>query len=47
MYDELERSHSKEFREYIEKNFKRYLDDIFLIWNPDYGEIKDFNLMLN
>jgi hypothetical protein len=47
MYEELEWSHSKEFREYIEQNFKRYLDNIFLIWNPDHGEINDFHLMLN
>jgi len=32
---------------YIKNNFYRYIDDCFLIWNPDFGSINILNNIIN
>lgn len=47
LYEEVEINFGTQLRNYIETNFRRYLDDIFLIWHPSFGNIEGFHNLLN
>lgn len=47
LYRIIQEKYDSNFSEFIQKTFKRYLDDCFLIWNKSKGEIDDFHKILN
>ena len=42
-FSKYEKSHA----EVIHKEFKRYLDDCFLVWNITWGDVNEFQDLLN
>ena len=47
LYSECERLHGLEFRQFIEKGWKRYLDDGYITWNNTFGNIQLLEDLLN
>ena len=47
MYDDFQESKGLEFRKHIEKKFKRYLDDCFIIWDESWENIRFLHDKLN
>lgn len=47
MFDKIEKDYSREVRLEIEKRLKRFLDDVFIIINPEHISVNDFILLLN
>lgn len=47
IYTIIENRFNTDSKEKFKGNFKRFLDDCFLIWNPDDGNITDLMNMLN
>jgi hypothetical protein len=45
LYEKLLNSYGQEFASYVQQNWKRFLDDYFIIWNSDIPvEIVYFNM---
>ena len=47
LYDQMQEMHGLNFRLFLENNWKRYLDDCFIIWNDQHGNTEDFDKALN
>ena len=47
MYEKSEEDFNQTFRSYLETNFKRFLDDCFLIFNQQEKDLDNFHLLLN
>ena len=47
MYQQILSKYEKSHAEVINKEFKRYLDDCFLIWNITWGDVNKFHDLLN
>lgn len=47
MYQKVKESFDEEFGVYIMQNWKRYLDDCFIIWNRDLTDLEKFQNILN
>ena len=47
MYEKSEAEFDLDFRRYIEENFKRYLDDCFLIFTKTEEQLQKFHNLLN
>ena len=47
MYEKSEAEFDIDFRKYIEENFKRYLDDCFLIFTKTEEQLQKFHNLLN
>ena len=47
LYDKAEESYDIQFREYLENSLKRFLDDVFVIWNNKYGDVAILHDLLN
>ena len=46
LYSIIENRFNTDIKKKFKGNFKRFLDDCFLIWNPDDGNITDLMNML-
>ena len=47
MYQRISNKYDKSHAEVINKEFKRYLDDCFLVWNDTWGDVFEFHDLLN
>jgi len=47
LYPKVKESYSEEYADYIIKQWKRYIDDVFLLWKKDEGDIIDFHRLIN
>ena len=47
MYEESCRKFGNTFETYLIENWKRYLDDCFIIWNQDLNKLQEFKTLLN
>ena len=47
MYEQSKKDFDSDFRKYIEANFKRFLDDCFLIFTRTEEQLKKFYNLLN
>ena len=46
MYEKSEEDFNQTFRSYLETNFKRFLDDCFLIFKQQEKDLDNFHLLL-
>ena len=46
LYSEIERNFASNIKTYVKENWLRYLDDCFIIWKADFGDITPFNNIL-
>lgn len=47
LYEKVEENFGNEFRIYIENNWKRFLDDCFILWTKNEDYLKSFHEILN
>ena len=48
MYTRLERDYDLAYRQYVEDNLKRFIDDCFMLWKRKYGDYNNlFNVLNN
>ena len=47
LYSQTEKGFDKEFATYINKNWKRFLDDCFILWSKGAEHLKRFHSVLN
>ena len=47
MYQHIVSKYETSHAEVINKEFKRYLDDCFLVWNDTWGDVSEFQDLLN
>jgi len=47
LYEETEKHISEDFSNYLQKTWKRYLDDCFIFWIKDTDELNTFINLLN
>ena len=47
LYSKILDKYGNDFKEYFIKNWKRFLDDIFIIWPKSKDELNNFNKLLN
>ena len=47
LYEKVEQEFDVQFRQYIEQNWKRYLDDCFILWTKNEDDITKFHSILN
>ena len=47
LYQKITESFDEEFCTYLKQNWKRYLDDCFIIWNRDITDLNKFRNILN
>ena len=47
MYQKILSKYEKSHAEVINKEFKHYLDDCFLVWNDTWGDVNEFPDLLN
>lgn len=47
LYQKVRERYDEEFRNYIYKQWKRYLDDCFIFWNKSFEELETFHEILN
>ena len=47
LYTKLENTHGQDFALYIKQNWKRFLDDCFIIWIKSLEELKQFHTIIN
>ena len=47
LYEKIESQFDINTRRYFEKNWLRYLDDCFIVWKTDFGDINELHSILN
>ena len=47
MFKRILSKYEKSYAEAINKEFNRYLDDCFLVWNDSWGDVSEFHDLLN
>ena len=47
LFEDLKKTHSNELSKRIKINYRRFLDDIFVIWSEELGSINLLNNALN
>ena len=46
-YQQILSKYEKSHAEVINKEFKRYLDNCFLVWNDTWGDVNEFHDLLS
>ena len=47
LYEKIESQFNIDTRRYFERNWLRYLDDCFIVWKTDFGDINELHSILN
>ena len=47
LYETVRTKYGEDFEKYVRENFKRYIDDCFIIWDDSRRNIEDFHKLLN